>query len=250
MEQIKGVFAGGIADWGALPAARAEADAASRPTAGKVASGSTKLTASKINCYALKDAEPAAGLFARECLPSAKFGRVTLKKDSNDVIAAVGMDPQAIGFVDLTACSNRPLGVNSGAEGAENPYGGTANVKVLAIQVGMGEKAKIMRPTEENIRNAMYPLSQRLYLYVHPKASDVAKDFAKFLATCGGSEATPYADTVKSVMDAYQKHGLIPLADAAIERRAKDAAAAARAAAAKAEKEKAAGGKATKKPAR
>jgi hypothetical protein len=72
----------------------------------------------------------------------------------------------------------------------------------------------------------MYPLSSRVYLYVHPKASDTAKDFAKFVATCGGSEAGPYADTVKAVMDTYQKHGLIPLADAAIERAAKDAAAA------------------------
>jgi TPP-dependent pyruvate/acetoin dehydrogenase alpha subunit len=77
----------------------------------------------------------------------------------------------------------------------------------------------------------MYPLSQRLYLYVHPKASDTARDFVKFIATCGGStsltagaaEASPYADTVKAVMDTYRKHGLVPLADAALERMVKDA---------------------------
>jgi hypothetical protein len=86
----------------------------------------------------------------------------------------------------------------------------------------------------------MYPLSQRYFLYVHPKASETAKDFASFLATCGGADATPYADTVKAVMDTYQKHGLIPLADEAITRAAKDALAEA---AAKARAEEAAKGK-------
>jgi hypothetical protein len=77
----------------------------------------------------------------------------------------------------------------------------------------------------------MYPLSQRLWLYVHPQASDTARDFVKFIATCGGStsltagasKATPYADTVKAVMDTYRKHGLVPLADAALLRMVKDA---------------------------
>jgi ABC-type phosphate transport system substrate-binding protein len=69
----------------------------------------------------------------------------------------------------------------------------------------------------------MYPLSQRLWLYVHPQASDTAKDFVKFIATCGASEASPYADTVKAVMDTYRKHGLVPLADAALLRMTKDA---------------------------
>ena len=64
-------------------------------------------------------------------------------------------------------------------------------------------------------------------MYVHPEASETAKDFSNFIATCGGSEETPYADTVKMVMDTYHKHGLIPLADAAIERMIKDAMAAA-----------------------
>jgi len=69
-------------------------------------------------------------------------------------------------------------------------------------------------------------LSQRLWLYVHPQASDTARDFAKFIATCGASEASPYADTVKAVMDTYRKNGLVPLADAALVRMTKDAMAA------------------------
>ncbi len=68
-------------------------------------------------------------------------------------------------------------------------------------------------------------------MYVHPQAGDTARGFVKFIATCGGStsltagaaEASPYADTVKVVMDTYRKHGLVPLADAALERMVKDA---------------------------
>ena len=62
----------------------------------------------------------------------------------------------------------------------------------------------------------------------------VFRQVMEFLAACrpstsvsaGGSEPTPYADTVKTMMETYQKHGLIPLADAALERAAKDAMAA------------------------
>jgi ABC-type phosphate transport system substrate-binding protein len=131
---------------------------------------------------------------------------VEIKKDSAEVLAAVSMDPQAIGFVDLAGI----------------PATGQS-VKILAIKLGSGERAKLIQPTPENIRSAMYPLSQRLWLYVHPQASDTAKDFVKFIATCGASEASPYADTVKAVMDTYRKHGLVPLADAALLRMVKDA---------------------------
>ena len=122
------------------------------------------------------------------------------------------MDPQAIAFVNLSAI----------------PAGGQT-VKVLGIGVGGGAKAKIIEPTAESIKNAMYPLSGRVFLYVHPQASETAKDFAKFVATCGGSDDSPYFDSVKALMEAYHKYGLIPLADAAIRRTAKDAAAAAKA---------------------
>ena len=147
---------------------------------------------------------------------------MTIKKDTAEALAAVSMDPYAIAFVDLSAL---PESADAMAK---------AGVKVLGIRTGQGDQKKTFMPTPENIKTAMYPLSQRLYLYVHPQASDTAKDFAKFIATCGGSETSPYADTVKAVMETYHKHGLIPLADAASERMAKDAMAAA-AAKAKAE---------------
>jgi len=159
-----------------------------------------------IKLFGLRARDPVTAVFEKECVSANKWKHVTIKKDTAEAVAAVSMDAQAMAFVDLTAI----------------PATGQS-VKVLAIQMGIGEKAKIIQPTPENIRNAMYPLSQRLYLYVHPKASDAAKNFAKFVASCGGSEASLYADTIKAGMETYQKHGLIPLADVAIERVAKAA---------------------------
>ena len=161
-----------------------------------------------IHAFGLHPREAATKVFVKECLPRRKFRRVTLLKDTAAAVAAVGVDPQAIAYVDLTAI----------------PATGQA-VKVLAIKVGRGrkgKKARLIKPTARNIKNAMYPLSQRLYLYVHPQAGDAAKRFAEFLATCGASTSSPYCDTLKSATAAYRAHGLIPLADAAITRAMKE----------------------------
>jgi len=186
--QLQAIFGGEVADWGTL------------------GNSGSQIKGSQIKPYGLRSDDLATGIFEKECLERAKWKRVGIKKDSAEVLAAVSMDPQAIGFVDL----------------ADIPATGQS-VKILAIKLGMGERAKLILPTPENIKNAMYPLSQRLWLYVHPQASDTAKDFVKFIATCGASEASPYADTVKAVMDTYRKHGLVPLADAALLRMTKDA---------------------------
>jgi hypothetical protein len=117
----------------------------------------------------------------------------TVKKDTAEVLAALSADPLGIAFVDLSALPADPA---------------KAGVKVLAVTAG----GKAVMPSAESIRTAMYPFSQRLFLYVHPKASDTAKDFAKFIATCGQSEASPYTDTLKAVAETYRKNCLIPLA--------------------------------------
>ncbi|MDD4890557.1 MAG: substrate-binding domain-containing protein [Phycisphaerae bacterium] len=217
LDQVRAIFGGEVDDWATIGGTGLTPTPAARDLPRRVGGVA-------INKFGLFQKDPAAVIFANECLPASKFKKVTLKKDTAEVVAAVSMDPQAIAFVDLSAIpgiGNAPLTGDFAAAGQ--------TVKALAIQLGIGEKAKIIPPTAENIKNAMYPFSQRMFLYVHPQASDTAKDFAKFMATCGGSEASPYADTVKAVMETYQKHGLIPLADAAIERAAKDAAAAAKA---------------------
>jgi ABC-type phosphate transport system substrate-binding protein len=215
LEQVRAIFGGEVDDWATIGGAGLKAAAGAKG-------------AIPINRFGPLPSDAAAGVFFRECLPQDKVKRVTFKDDAAAAISAVSMDPQAIAFVDLSAI----------------PATGQT-VKVLGIRLKTsvggkdGEKVEsVYMPTAENIKNAMYPFSQRLYLYVHPKASDTAKDFAKFIATCGGSEASPYADTVKAVMDTYQKNGLIPLADAAIDRAAKDAEAAAAAAKAKEEASK------------
>jgi len=217
--QIQAIFGGEVDDWSVIGGTGLAAPVGPDGKAEDI----------PIHAFGLHSREPATKVFEKECLVRRKWRRVKIKKDTAAAVAAVSTDPRAIAFVDLTAIP----GIGPASLAGDFAAAGQ-NVKVLAIKFGMGEKAKIIQPTAENIKNAMYPLSQRLFLYVHPKASDTAKDFAKFIATCGGSEATPYADTVKAVMETYLKHGLIPLADAAIERVTKDAMAAA-AAKAKAE---------------
>jgi ABC-type phosphate transport system substrate-binding protein len=160
----------------------------------------------QISLYGLPPSDPAGAVFAREALPQNKWKRVTLKASTAEVLSAVSADRQGMGFIDL----------------ASLPTSGQT-VKVLGLQVGDGDLVDVVQPTPENIRNGAYPLSERLYLYVNPQASETAKDFATFVTTCGESAANPYTDTVKIVMDAYLKHGLFPLADVAMERMAADA---------------------------
>jgi len=57
----------------------------------------------------------------------------------------------------------------------------------------------------------MYPLSERLFLYVHPQAGKAAEDFARFAASCGESVATLYADTVGEVKATFRNYGLVPV---------------------------------------
>ena len=198
--QIQAIFRGDVDDWAVIGGTGLQ-PAGARP--GTAVAPGGKL---QINLVGLGANEPSSAVFEKEGVPRDKWRRVTVRASAAEAVAAVSVDPQAMAFVDLTAIP-----------------AGSQSVKVLPIKFGIGEKARNIAPTAENIKNAMYPLSQRYFLYVHPKASDTAKDFAKFVATCDGSEATPYADTVKAVMETYRKHGLIPLADEAITRAARDA---------------------------
>ena len=194
--QIQAIFSGEIDDWSVIGGTELSAPAGPGGRPGKL----------QIDLFGLRGNNPATTIFEKECLPRQKWRGVTYKKDTVEAVAAVSMDRQAMAFVDVTAI----------------PASGQ-NIKVLPIKMGSGIRAKSVGPTPETIKTAMYPLSQRLFLYVHPQASETAKDFAKFIATCGDSEASPYADTVKAVMETYRTNGLIPLADAAIVRAIKDA---------------------------
>ncbi len=171
-DQLRGIFAGYISDWAAV-------------------GGKKNL---RINRLGLQPGGPAADIFESCCLPAREWFKVAAAKDTGEILKIAGGDPCAIAFVDLAAMP------------AE-----TQNIKVLGIRIGAGENMKVVMPTPENIRMEAYPLSQRLYLYIHPKAGEAARDFAKFVATSGGSEAGPYADTAGAVKDACGRHGLVPL---------------------------------------
>lgn len=115
-----------------------------------------------IHCFGLPASDSAGAVFYKEAVPAERVGTMTVKKDTAEILKALSVDPNAIAFVDLAAIPEKGQ-----------------TVKVLAI----GSKDKAVAPTPETIRTAMYPLASRLYVYVHPKASDTAKDFAAFLAS-------------------------------------------------------------------
>jgi phosphate transport system substrate-binding protein len=186
LEQLKAIYSGAANEWSVI--------------------GKTGLADGvMINALGLRANDPAAGVFHRECVAAQEMKKVTIKENTADVLRAIRLDKQAIGFVDWSAI----------------PASGQA-VKVLAIVPGKGESAKPVLPSSETIKSATYPLSQRLYLYVHPGASETAKRFADFMATSGASEAKAGADTVQTVMGAYRRNGLVALSEAALERGAKD----------------------------
>jgi ABC-type phosphate transport system substrate-binding protein len=217
LEQVKAIFSGQVKEWKLLGVG-----------SGAGGGGAEGAAPGKINCYGVQDIKgepvslsaaiaaampttaPASGatgvspvgaaspsasqagtLFRREV---AGMAGVSIKKDTAEACSAVSTDPNGIAFVDLAAIPEKGQ-----------------SVKIIAI----GDLDKAVVPSPDTIKNATYPLSQRLYLYVHPKAGDTAKDFAKFVGTCGQSEASPYTDTVKSVAKTYYKNGLVPLAEPA-----------------------------------
>ena len=229
LAQLQAIFGGEVEDWGTLGDSKSQ------------------IKGSQIKPYGLRADDPATGIFEKECLERAKWKRVGIKKDSAEVVAAVSMDPQAIGFVDLAgipatgqnvkilaiklgagapptafaeATAGRPAlgatsparggGVPERAGGAPPPALGATAPSGGGVAERTGAAGRVYYPTPENIKNAMYPLSQRLWLYVHPAASETGRAFAAFV-------------TSVLPMDTYRKHGLVPLADAALLRMAKDA---------------------------
>ena len=206
LAQLQAIFGGEVEDWGTLGDSKSQ------------------IKGSQIKPYGLRADDPATGIFEKECLERAKWKRVGIKKDSAEVVAAVSMDPQAIGFVDLagipaTGQNVKILAIKLGAGApptafaeatAGRPALGATSPRGGGVAERTGAAGRVYYPTPENIKNAMYPLSQRLWLYVHPAASETGRAFAAFV-------------TSVLPMDTSRKHGLVPLADAALERMAKDA---------------------------
>ncbi|OQB84898.1 MAG: Phosphate-binding protein PstS precursor [Planctomycetes bacterium ADurb.Bin126] len=141
----------------------------------------------EIRRYCPISTDPATKLFHEKVLPLSQCGPMVRKKTSAEVIAAVSMDPQGIGFVDYTAIrkDNKRFGPERlTAEGS---------IKVLGIVTDKG----IVRPEPKTILDGTWPISQQYYLYVNPKASETAKDFAKFIVS-------------GACADVFRKHGMVP----------------------------------------
>ncbi len=125
-----------------------------------------------MHVFGLKQSDPIAQLMKE------KLGGRSLKyvnqPSSEKVILAVARDPAAIGFVDL---SQLPENEKS--------------VKRVKVTVGTKD------PRSTNIWYDDNPLARTLTLYVSPKASQTAKDFAEFL-------------TPEHCKEIIAKHNLLP----------------------------------------
>lgn len=102
----------------------------------------------ELHRYAPFTSDPSAKLFHEKVLPLSQCGPITRKKTSAEVIAAVAMDPQGIGFVDYTAIPKD-----------------NKSIKVLGIVTDKG----IVRPEPKTILDGTWPISQQYYLYVNPR---------------------------------------------------------------------------------
>ena len=231
--QLRAIFGGKVKDWNTiggtglatgggtglgLPASPRQAGlgASGKAGSGKAGPGATGGAAAppqagaakelRIHAFGVRVKDPATAVFEKECLSRYKWGRVVAKKDTAAAVAAVSMDPQAIAYVDLMAIPGLSSAALTGSFAAAGQ-----NVKVLAIQTSA--RTKPILPTLQNIRSATYPLSQRLYVYVHPKASNVAKTFETFMTSVLATEA-------------FRHNNLLPLASAAFKQITKEAQAA------------------------
>jgi len=186
LDQVRAVFSAKIKDWKHLAATGEE----TKPI--------------RIQPLGLARPNAAANLFYAKVLPPHVCGPMIRKKTVGEILAAMATAPQSIAFVDLAA-----LPPDTDGDGVLD---GTS-VKVLAIRPS-GMNSTAVAPNARTIADGSYPLSQRLWLYVHPDASATAKDFAEFMATCGHSEDSPYLETVRSVAETFRAHGVVPAAEA------------------------------------
>jgi len=119
-----------------------------------------------IHRYGLAASHPASRVFYAKVTALDRCRRLTIKKDTAEVLAAIAMDPQGIGFVAL----------------AEMPAD-----KVSGHVVAIGPEGDAAQPNADTLVSGAYPLAVPLTLYVSPRASDTAKDFVRFLGTGAGA---------------------------------------------------------------
>ena len=180
LDEAKAVFSGRIRNWPA-------ANGAGAP----------------IRVVGLGRSDPITRLVKEALAPDAAEGpwKYTAHADTAKVILAVARDPAAIGFVDMSQLPPNEKSVRAvritaterRTKAAEGTAGGPRASGPHELQ-GRASQPSDRRASESETREIAqlmppradalpedYPLARTLTLYVSPKASQVAKDFAEFL---------------------------------------------------------------------
>lgn len=180
LEQLESIWSGEADDWSVI-------DGTGLTPPDWPLPGTKGPTAIPVHRYGLRKNERATEVFERARPARAKNGRMAFLPSTEEVVASVGVDPYAIGFVDLAAIPKTGQTIKViGIIGTKNNAGGD------------GQKPEVIYPSAATIRDGTYPFAERVFLFVHPKASEAAKGFAEFLAS-------------ESLEQAYHSHGLLPL---------------------------------------
>lgn len=150
LDEVKGIFTGEIKKW---PAVRGAAAA--------------------MRVVGLRHDDPITELL-REKLIAGERGKglkYTVQPGTEKVILAVARDPAAIGFVEISQLPPTEKSVKLVKVLGETSAKSTKDAKDIALPV----------PLAADSLPEDYPLARTLTLYVSPRASQVAKDFADFL---------------------------------------------------------------------
>ncbi|PXW92270.1 phosphate ABC transporter substrate-binding protein (PhoT family) [Sphaerotilus hippei] len=110
-------------------------------------------------------------------------------EDSGQLSEAVALDPQAIGFIGL-------------------PY--VRNARAVAVSDGA---AAPLRPSRFTVATEDYPLSRRLFLYVSPKAPELARRFANFAVSDEAQRVADAQGFIGQVPDTADATAASPAAD-------------------------------------
>lgn len=175
IDELREIFLGRTTEWSDLGA---DGDEAAVPGPGA------------IRCFGLAAEHPGAELMRRERVAPPGVDHITALATTEAVVAAVSVEPGAIGFVDLAALPT---------EGQ--------TVKVLAIRAEAGGEA--VSPVLEHVVSGAYPLGDRLHLHVHPQAGEAARGFAEFLKQGVDETLPPYMDTREKMAEAYREVGVV-----------------------------------------
>ena len=145
-----------------------------------------------IRRYGLAFTDPLTRLFHEKVLSAGKCRMIVRKKDSQEALSALAGDPEGIAFVDAVAAASAGEGVKIVAIGAGGSTGLTASGST-----GLTASKDAVGPNAQTIKDGTYPLARTLVLYVSPKASPAARDFARFILAGSGDAIC-------------RKHGFMP----------------------------------------